>query len=185
MEIGPTANKGPWQIDDTMTATWRMYAIIHDNLLDYTYNCAIETSKTGMPVMRPLFLQYPDQKQSWENWQTYLYGSDILVCPVWQEEDVVSQAVYLPKGQQWIDAWNPQTVLDGGQTVTVDCPLYKIPIYIRRGSGVDLGDLNKLWAESVEIVKNKPSMTELEQRAGFTSEPVVGKNGNMCQPVHR
>ncbi len=167
MEVGPTFNKGPWEIDDTLTSIWRMYAIVHDNLTDYTYQCAKEAHKTGMPVMRPLFLVYPEQQQAWDNWQTYLYGSDILVSPVWQDDDTVTQKVYLPKGEQWIDAWDTSKVLKGGQTVTVKCPLHKIPIYIRKGSSIDLGDLNKLWAESVKIVKNKPTMAELEKRAGF------------------
>lgn len=170
MEVGPTANKGPWAIDDTLTAVWRMYAILHDNLLDYTYQCVKAAHDTGMPVMRPLFLAYPDQKQAWDNWQTYLYGPDILVCPAWQDDDVVTQKVYLPAGEQWIDAWDTANVLDGGQTVAVQCPVYKIPIYIRKGSDVKLGDLNALWAESVNVVKNKPTMAELEKRAGFSEE---------------
>ena len=168
MEVGPTANKGLWDIDDALTATWRMYAILHENLLDYTYQYAKEAHETGMPVMRPLFLAYPDQPESWQDWQTYLYGPDILVSAIWQEGKVLSQSVYLPKGEQWIDAWNPKNVLEGGQTVTVKCPVYKIPIYIRKGSGVDLGDLNKLWTDSVKAVKNRPTMAELEKKAGFS-----------------
>jgi alpha-glucosidase (family GH31 glycosyl hydrolase) len=167
MEVGPTNNKGPWDIDDTFTAVWRMYAILHDNLLDYTYTCVKEAHETGMPVMRSLFLTYPDQKQAWDNWQTYLYGPDILVCAVWQDDDVVTQEVYLPAGEQWVDAWDAGKVLDGGQTINVDCPIHKIPIYIRKSSNLKLGDLNKLWTESVEAVKNKPAMTELEKKAGF------------------
>jgi alpha-D-xyloside xylohydrolase len=172
MQVGPTANKGPWDIDETLTAVWRMYARIHDDLLEYSYRHVKQTHETGMPVMRPLFLMYPDQPQAWENWQTYLYGADILVAPIWQEDDVVSQRVYLPAGERWIDAWDPATVLDGGQTVTVECPLHKIPIFIRQGSKVDLGDLNKRWAESVEVVKNKPTMAELEEKAGFIKKAV-------------
>lgn len=169
MEVGPTNNKGPWEIDDTLTAVWRMYAILHDKLTDYTYQCAKEARETGMPIMRPLFLVYPEQKQAWDNWQTYLYGPDILVCPVWRDDDVVTQEVYLPAGEQWVNAWDTSKVLDGGQTVEVDCPIYKIPVYIRKSSTVKLGDLNALWAESVEAVKNKPTMAELEKRAGFAN----------------
>ena len=167
MEVGPTNNKGPWEIDDTLTAVWRMYAILHDNLMEYTYQCAKEAHDTGMPVMRPLFLVYPDQTQAWDDWQTYLYGPDILVSAIWQDDDTVTQKVYLPKGEQWVDAWDTTKVLDGGQTVEVACPIYKIPIYIRKTSEVKLGDLKALWAESVKVVKNKPTMAELEKRAGF------------------
>jgi len=167
MEVGPTANKGLWELGDEVTAVWRLYAILHSRLADYSYECARETNKTGIPIMRPLFLIYPDQEEAWKDWQTYLYGPDILVSPIWRADKKVVRKVYLPAREKWVDAWDKNNVYEGGKYVSMECPLHKIPIFIRKGSNVNLGDLNRLWKESVRIVKNKPNMSELEKIANF------------------
>jgi alpha-glucosidase (family GH31 glycosyl hydrolase) len=173
MEVGPTEDKGLWELDEEPTydprllATWRLYAKLHTQLMDYSYNEAKKAHKTGMPIARPLFLNYPEQEEAWTNWQTYLYGPDILVSPIWKKGKR-KQKLYLPAGDTWIDAWNRNKEYKGGQKITVEAPLYKIPIFIRKGSSVDLGNLNDLYQESLEIAKNKPSMAELEKAADFS-----------------
>ena len=104
MEIGPTENRGLWNLktpphyDSQLIAIWRLYSIIHTNLIDYSYQQAKNARKTGMPIVRPLFLQYPDQQQAWQDWQTYLYGPDILVSAVWQK-NTQEHSLYLPAGE--------------------------------------------------------------------------------------
>ena len=101
MEVGPTEDKGLWDLDEEphydpqILAIWRLYAKLHTQLQDYSYQHAKKAHKTGMPIVRPLFLSYPDQKQAWNNWQTYLYGSDILVSPLWQKGKT-EHSIYLP-----------------------------------------------------------------------------------------
>jgi alpha-glucosidase (family GH31 glycosyl hydrolase) len=169
MEVGPTRDKGFWDMewephyDTTLIAIWRTYAKIHDKLTDYTYSTAREAHETGMPVVRPLFLIYPNQEDAWKDWQTYLYGSDILVSPIWQKGKL-EHSLYLPAGEKWINAWNRKEIIQGGQTVTIKTPWHKIPIFIREGSNVKLGDLNKLYNESLNIARKKPDMKELERK---------------------
>ena len=166
MEIGPTKDVGFWntprepKYDAQLIAMWRMYARIHEKLIDYGYQHAVEANKTGMPIVRPLFFADPKSKEAWENWWTFQYGKDIVVSPVW-EKGVREQKVYLPKGEKWRDAWDGK-IYAGGQTITVKSDVYHLPIFIRFGSKIDLGDLNKEWQESFAIAQKKPDLKPLD-----------------------
>jgi alpha-glucosidase (family GH31 glycosyl hydrolase) len=167
MEVGPTRNVAFWNAprppayDDTLIALWRTYARVHESLRDYSYKYAEEAHKTGMPIVRPVFLVDSAHHEAWENWWTYLYGPDILVSPVWEKGQRM-QKVYLPAGNRWRDAWNPDKTYEGGQTISVSAETHQLPIFIRGGSSIKLGDLNQLWRESAQIAKNKPNLRELE-----------------------
>ena len=102
----------------------------------------------------------PKSKVAWDNWWTYEYGSDILVSPVW-EKGIREQTVYLPAGSKWKNAWNGK-IYDGGQTIKVGAEPHQIPIFVRIGSKVDLGDLNKEWKESWDIAQKKPDLKALQ-----------------------
>jgi alpha-D-xyloside xylohydrolase len=166
MEVGPTRNVAFWNLprepnyDSVLIAAWRLYARLHDRLADYTYAQAQEATRTGLPIVRPLFLVEPKAPAAWSNWWTYLYGRDLLVSPVW-EKDKRNQEVYLPSGSRWRDAWSGKTY-DGGRTVTIKAELHQMPLFVREGSKVELGDLNKEWQESTEIASRKPDLKALE-----------------------
>jgi len=168
MEVGPTKNVGFWDLprapsyDETLIAIWRLYARLHQRIADYSYQCAQEAHTSGMPIVRPLFLEDPKAKDAWMNWWTYLYGPDLLVSPIWQKDER-TQKIYLPAGSKWRDAWDPDKVSDGGETVTVHAELHQIPLYVRVGSSVDLGDLNQEWRESVEAAHTRPDLKALDQ----------------------
>jgi len=166
MEVGPTRNVAFWNLprepkyDATLIAIWRMYARIHQRLIDYSYRHAQEANKTGMPIVRPVFLVDPKSKAAWTNWWTFQYGPDILVSPIW-EKNKREQEVYLPSGAKWKDAWDNK-IYEGGQTINVRADLYQIPIFVRAASTIDLGDLNREWKESLEIANQRPDLNTLQ-----------------------
>jgi alpha-glucosidase (family GH31 glycosyl hydrolase) len=170
MEVGPTKNRAFWDFhnppsyDAQLIAVWRLYARLHERLKDYSYAAAKNAHETGMPIVRPLFLVQPNSPTAWSNWWTYLYGADILVSPVWQK-DQRTQEVYLPAGNSWRDAWNPDKIYAGGQTVTVNAALFQLPIFIRNGSGVKLGDLKKEWHDAVAAAETRPNLKALDVEA--------------------
>ena len=167
MEVGPTRNVAFWNLprepryDTQLIALWRLYARLHERLIDYNYRYAQEATKTGMPIVRPLFLVDPAAPAAWTNWWTYLYGRDLLVSPVW-EKGKRTQEVYLPAGSRWRDAWRPDQIHRGGQTISVAAEAHQLPLFIRVGSKVDVGDLNKEWKESVDIANKKPDLKALD-----------------------
>ncbi len=166
MEVGPTRNVGFWNLprdpayDDVLIATWRLYARLHERLKAYTYAQAVAAGRTGMPIVRPLFLADPSAPAAWSQWWTYMYGPDLVVSPVWQKGQR-TQHVYLPAGARWKDAWGAGAY-PGGQDVIVPAGAHQIPIFVRVGSGLDLGDLNREWQESTAIAKQKPDLKALE-----------------------
>ena len=167
MEVGPTRNVGFWNLprepsyDVQLIALWRLYARLHERLIDYSYSYAQEATKTGMPIVRPLFLVDPAAPAAWKNWWTYLYGRDLLVSPVW-EKGKRTQEVYLPAGSRWRDAWRPGRIYRGGRTITVTAEPHQLPLLIRAGASVELGDLNKEWEESLAIARQKPDLKALD-----------------------
>jgi alpha-D-xyloside xylohydrolase len=151
-----------------------MYAIVHNSLRDYSYKYAEEAHKTGMPIVRPLFLVDPSHRESWENWWTYLYGPDLLVSPVW-EKGKRKQDVYLPAGNRWRDAWNPDKVYTGGQTISVSAETHQLPLFIRVGSSLKPWNLNQLWISSVDIARKKPDLRLLEATVTAWYQQNAGK----------
>ncbi|MNL57574.1 alpha-glucosidase [compost metagenome] len=81
--------------------------------------------------MRPLFWHYPQEKQSWETEDQYLFGEDLLVAPV-MSAGQRQREVWLPAGDNWI-AFNGEHYR-GGERITVDAALETIPVFIRAGS---------------------------------------------------
>lgn len=169
MEVGPTKNVGFWNLprdpsyDETLIAIWRVYGRLHQRLAGYSYAQAQLARRTGEPIIRPLFLVDPKAPQAWKDWETYQYGPDILVSPIWQKEQR-SKSVYLPSGSRWRDAWHPDKTYRGGQIITVHADLYQLPLFVRVGSRVDIGDLNREYQDAVQIAKTKPDLKPLDAR---------------------
>jgi len=169
MEVGPTRNVAFWsaprppEYDETLIALWRLYARLHERLRDYSFRIAQEAHESGMPIVRPMFLGDPDRPEAWANWWTYMYGPDLVVSPVW-EKGVREQQVYLPAGARWRDAWRPDSVHEGGQTITVPAARHQLPLFIREGSSVSVGDLDREWREAQAIARMRPDLAALEGR---------------------
>ncbi len=178
MELGPTRNVGFWNLprppsyDAELIAIWRMYARLHERLADYSLAQARQAHATGEPIVRPLFLVDPHSQDAWKAWGTYLYGPDLLLSPIW-EKGRRSQQVYLPSGADWKDAWHPEKTYRGGQTITVAADLYQLPLFIRVGSRVELGDLAREFQESLAIAPQKPDLGPLdaEVKAWYERNP--------------
>jgi alpha-D-xyloside xylohydrolase len=130
MELLSTTNLGPWGYGDEALRTYRKYAVLHMSLFPYRYAAAQEAAKTGMPIMRALVLQYQDDKRAREAKDEYLFGPDLLVAPVIDEN--TSRPVYLPRGE-WIDYWSGKRTF-GGDVVIADAPLDVLPLYARAGA---------------------------------------------------
>ena len=97
---------------------------------DYIAGLMEETAKTGAPLIRTMFFEFPDDEKCWELPEQYMFGSDYLVAPV-LELGARERSVYLPKGK-W-ESLSDKKVYNGGQTVTVPAPLDIMPVFKRLG----------------------------------------------------
>ncbi len=90
--------------------------------------------KQGLPPMRPVFFDFPDDPAAYDAEDQFLLGADLLIVPV-TEAKQTKRKVYLPKGADWTCAWSGQKY-PGGKTVTVPAPIERIPVFVRDGAAV-------------------------------------------------
>ncbi|MGB8476944.1 MAG: TIM-barrel domain-containing protein [Candidatus Acidiferrum sp.] len=122
----------------------RKYLDLRYQLLPYLYTVVKEASETGMPIMRALWLHYPEDSRAVECSSQYLWGRDILVAPV-TEKGATRKRVYLPTGT-WYDFWTGEKK-QGGAEVTRSVDLATLPLYVRAGAIVPLGPLKQYTTE--------------------------------------
>lgn len=125
-----------WSFGEDNFEILKKYLFLRERLRPYIRECMDEASLSGMPVMRPLFFDFYKDKTAWEIEDEYMFGPDILVAPV-MEENTSERKVYLPEGAIWTDA-NTKKAYSGGQNVTVPAPLDIIPVFIRDNKKIDI-----------------------------------------------
>jgi alpha-glucosidase/alpha-D-xyloside xylohydrolase len=109
----------------------RRYLTLRYQWMPYLYSAVREAHDTGVPVMRALWLHYPDDPEAVARGDEYLWGRDVLVAPV-VAKGASSRSLYLPRGL-WYDYWARSPVM-GGQVVTRYVNLATMPIYVRAGA---------------------------------------------------
>lgn len=127
-----TRSQEPWAFDEQTKAINQKYIELRYTLLPYLYDALREGEQTGLPVMRPLVLEFQDDPAVTDINDEFLCGSALLVAPVVQQGQR-ARSVYLPKGANWIDFWTNETFA-GGQNILRDAPLDLCPIYVKEGS---------------------------------------------------
>jgi alpha-D-xyloside xylohydrolase len=127
-----TTPREPWAFGDRALALFREYARLRYRLLPYLYTCAEVAARSGLPVVRPLVLEYQDDATAQRLDTQYTLGPDLLVAPVFYETG--GRSVYLPEGE-WRDVWTGER-LAGGRTVARDVDLDVLPLFVRAGSVV-------------------------------------------------
>lgn len=106
-------------------------------LLDYIYTHFHRQSTTGLPLLNPLFFNYPGDKNTFSIQHQFFYGDNILVSPV-TEEDSTSVSIYLPN-EVFYDFWTLQKIQGNGSYIALnDIPFTSIPLHIRGGSIIPL-----------------------------------------------
>ncbi|MFH4964815.1 TIM-barrel domain-containing protein [Gaetbulibacter sp. M235] len=103
-------------------------------LLPYSYNLAFQNNQTGVPLMRPLFFEEPENQSLFSDSSTYLWGQDFLVSPI-LENHKEQQTVYFPKENIWFDFYTDEAI-EGEQSKNVQTKENSIPTYIRGGAFV-------------------------------------------------
>ena len=110
-------------------------------MLPYYYSYARESYDTGVPMVRALMLEYPEEEFTMGN-QTqyeYLWGENLLVAPVYDEAEnnaEVRNKIYLPGGedQVWIDYFTGEQYTGGKVVNSIDAPLWKLPLFVKSGA---------------------------------------------------
>lgn len=101
----------PWLYNESFTDAFRQSAEMKYKLMPYIYEQARVCTQTGLPMVRALLVEYPDDPAVWQIDDEYLFGADILVAPMMEEAS--ERYVYLPEGK-WVDYQSPKTVYNSG-----------------------------------------------------------------------
>jgi len=126
-----TADQEPWAFGSRVEGIARRYIELRYQLLPYIYDLAWEAVTTGLPIMRPLFLEFPSDERTYTIGDQFLLGSSLLVAPV-LEEGAKSRQLYLPSGE-WVE-WTTQKRHRGQTEIEVPAPLRRCPLFVRAGS---------------------------------------------------
>ena len=142
---GEASNPDPSELHNAdVEPICRKYLELRYRLLPYLYNAVRESHETGLPIMRALWLHYPDDPTAVSRSDQYLWGRDMLVAPV-TEKGAKSKSVYLPKGD-WFDFWTEEKI-EGGREVNRPVDLATIPLYVRAGSILPFGPVKQFTSE--------------------------------------
>ena len=133
-----TADQEPWVHGPEHEAIRRKYIELRYELMPYLYTGIEEASRTGLPLMRPVFLQYPQASDFYGNNRDFLFGRDFFAAPV-TTEMVDAEEISLPPGE-WYDFWT-KAKLPSKEKITLHPGLDEMPLYVRAGAIVPMQPL--------------------------------------------
>ena len=107
-------------------------------LIPYIYTAARQTFDSGIPITRPLMIEFENDENCNRNQypRQYMFGDKLLVCPVYT--DAPEMKVYFPSGCEWIDFFTGEKH-SGGREQTIDTSdLERMPVFVKNGSGITM-----------------------------------------------
>lgn len=134
---GYKSNAELWNYGPETEKVLTQYDELRYRLLPYIYSAAWGVTDRGETLMRSLPLEFPFDSGARSVADQFLFGPSLLINPV-TIEGATQRMLYLPVGIEWVDFWTGKRS-GGGQTITADAPLDRIPIYARAGSIVPVG----------------------------------------------
>jgi alpha-glucosidase len=130
-----SADHEPWVNGAEHESIRRRYIELRYQLLPYLYTQTEETSRTGIPLMRPVFLDYPEARDFYHDDRDFLFGADLFVAPV-VRETLDAQGVALPPGE-WYDYWTAEKHA-AKDSIVLHPGIDEVPLYVRAGAIVPM-----------------------------------------------
>ncbi|HEX8130809.1 MAG TPA: glycoside hydrolase family 31 protein [Pyrinomonadaceae bacterium] len=166
-------DREPWSFGEAHEKINRASIELRYQLLPYIYTLFREHEQTGMPVMRPLWFNYPTDYNTYAPTlplEQFLLGRDLLVAPV-LTEGAAKRPVYFPKGDAWVDWWTGARY-EGGTSAEIEAPLSRLPLFARVGAVIPAQPTIQHTGEmaraplSVTVVSGADGAGRIHQDAG-------------------
>lgn len=184
---GSTSYRVPWAYDEEAVDVVRYFAQLKASLMPYLYRNAVETSKTGIPMMRSMPLEFPEDRNCSYLATQYMLGDSLLVAPIFNEDSMAEY--YLPEGI-WTNYLTGEE-REGGKWYREKHGYLSIPLYAKEGSIVANGAHNENavydYADGVTFrvyrVKEGQTLASAvyDENANETSRVTVTRSGNTCK----
>ncbi|MCA9240723.1 MAG: glycoside hydrolase family 31 protein [Planctomycetales bacterium] len=150
-ELGPLESNTPPDPKELKNAAIepiaKQYAELRYKLLTYNYTLAWQAHAEGLPMMRAMWVHYPEDPTAAGLGDQYLWGRDLLVAPVYQR-GATERRVYLPRGE-WYDWWTNEK-LTGGRWVVRPVDLSTMPLYVRAGAVLPIDPVRQYTSQRVD-----------------------------------
>ena len=158
---GYVSNAEIWNYGQQVENILTQYDELRYHLMPYIYSTAWGVTSNGETLMRSLPLEFTSDGGARGISDQFMFGPALLINPV-TTEGAKQRTLYLPAGSDWIDFWTGKR-MKGGQSITAEAPLDKMPIYAKAGSIVAYGP-------SVEVSSEKADPIELRVYAGANGD---------------
>ncbi len=132
---GSGSYRVPWMFDEEACDVMRKFVKMKCALMPYLYRQAVLAHQEGVPMMRPMFLEFPDDRACEPLERQYMFGDSLLVAPVFKESGEVEY--YVPKGR-WLNLLTGNTV-EGGTWQKETHDYFSLPLLVRPGSILAVG----------------------------------------------
>ena len=130
---GQSTPREPWVFSETAQKAFLKINKLRYRMLPYLYSTGWETTREGMPMMRPMLLEFPEDPTTKNLSTQYMLGGSLLVAPVFDQR---LHRIYLPKGS-WVDLETGK-YMDGGTWITYPKNIEVIPMFLRPNSMIPM-----------------------------------------------
>ncbi|MDR0922614.1 MAG: DUF4968 domain-containing protein [Lactobacillales bacterium] len=177
----PSEERSPWNAasrtgDQSIIPNFQKYFYTRMNLLPYIYTAAKQTADNGKSMMRPMVMDYPDDKNTLQLDQQYMFGDDLLVAPI-VNDGQREKDIYLPEGE-WIDLWNGGTHL-GGKTFNYYADIDTMPVFVKSGAIIPMN-----LTDEYQLGKNVGNKLDSYQNLTFRMYPNGESSYQFYDDVH-
>jgi alpha-glucosidase len=138
-------NKEPWAYGKEFETINKKSIELRYRLLPFLYTEFYKSSVSGLPIMRPLMLNYPDDKTTYNIDTQFMLGDDLLISPV-LEEGATTRQMYLPSGE-WYDFWTREKI-SGGKWMNAKAPIDHVPVFVKAGAVIPMQQVVQYTDES-------------------------------------
>jgi alpha-glucosidase len=149
-----TKPREPWVYGEPTTSIVRKFLLLRYKLLHYLYSLAWDTAHSGIPPIRPLFWDDPDDLSLWDIGDEFLLGNELLIAPIVSEGKNTRQ-INLPHGR-WYSFWDDKLYV-GPKEFEVEANLEVIPIFIKAGAILPLEDDGNICLHVYPDINNTSS----------------------------
>ncbi len=133
---GSSSYRVPWLFDDEAVEVTKHFSKLKNSLMPYLYSVSVENNQTGIPVMRPMLLEFADDLNAHVLDRQYMLGDRLLVAPIMNDDGVGS--CYLPHGR-WTHLLSKE-VVEGGSWLRAKYDYMSLPLYVRENSILAIGN---------------------------------------------
>lgn len=153
---GDDTYREPWRFSKEAFEIFKFYDKLRYSMMPYIYEEAEKCTKTGLPMVRALYLEYPEDINVRHIEDQYMFGDGMLIAPVLKPLSKTNlRNIYLPEGV-WFDYFTKEKIVSSGMWIKREVDLKTLPIYIKEGTVIKYCSAKSSLKDGIgEIIKTE------------------------------